>query len=62
MGSDEAAPVTSELRLKGFDNVFVVDASVFPRTISGNINACVYMVAEKASDFLKGLHNSDQKN
>ena len=62
MGSDEAAPVTSELRLKGFDNVFVVDASVFPRTISGNINACVYMVAEKASDFLKGLHDSDQKN
>ena len=33
-------------RLNGFDNLFVVDASVFPALPSGPINAAVVAVAE----------------
>ena len=47
MGPNESDPLTTDLRLRGFDNLLVVDASAFPRTVSGNINACVYMMAEK---------------
>jgi choline dehydrogenase-like flavoprotein len=53
MGPDESDPLTTDLRLRGFDNLLVVDASAFPRTVSGNINACVYMMAEKIAETLK---------
>lgn len=52
MGVDDGAPVSADLRLKGLDNIFVVDASIFPHTISGNINACVYMISEKTASNL----------
>ena len=59
MGSESSAPLDIDLRLRGVNNMLVVDASVFPRTISGNINACVYMLAEKTAAMLaspaKGL-------
>ena len=54
MGPDDDAPLAADLRLKGFDNLMVVDASIFPHTISGNINACVYMIAEKIASNLIG--------
>ena len=53
MGPNESDPLTTDLRLRGFDNLLVVDASAFPRTVSGNINACVYMMAEKIAETLK---------
>lgn len=52
MGPETSAPLDTNLRLRGINNVLVVDASVFPRTISGNINACVYMLAEKTAAML----------
>ena len=52
MGPDERAPLDKDLRLRGVDNLLVVDASAFPGTVSGNINACVYMMAEKTAAML----------
>jgi Choline dehydrogenase and related flavoproteins len=45
--------VDPELRLKGVDGLRVVDASVMPDMISGNINAAVVMIAERAAELIK---------
>lgn len=42
--------VTPDLRVKGVDNLFIADASVFPSLITVNINSAVMMTAEKAAD------------
>ena len=52
--SDESAVVDSELRLHGVAGVRIVDASVMPDLVSGNINAAVMMIAEKAADLIRG--------
>jgi choline dehydrogenase len=56
MGPDGAqdAVVTTDLRLRGVEGLRVVDASVFPTIISGNTNAAVLVVADKASEFMLG--------
>ncbi|QIG50253.1 dehydrogenase [Nordella sp. HKS 07] len=46
--------VDSELRVKGIDALRVIDASVFPGGISGNINAAVLAVAERGADLVLG--------
>jgi len=51
--SDKAAVVDSELRVIGVDGLRVVDASVFPDLVGGNINAPVIMIAEKAADMIR---------
>ncbi len=45
--------VDEKLRVKGLDGLRVVDASVLPAVPSGNINAAVVAVAERAADLLK---------
>ena len=57
MGSDnnKLAVLDEKLRVKGIQNLRVVDASSFPDMISGNINASVIMLAEKASDMILSL-------
>ncbi|HEV7415196.1 MAG TPA: GMC family oxidoreductase [Tianweitania sediminis] len=46
MGKDAGAVVDPSLRLKGLDNVFVVDASVMPTLTAGPIHAAVLAIAE----------------
>ncbi|CAK1542828.1 unnamed protein product [Leptosia nina] len=48
--------VDSRLRVVGVGKLRVVDASVMPRIVRGNINAPVVMIAEKAADFIRTEH------
>ena len=50
MGHDEHAVVDEAGRVHGLDNVRVVDASIMPQIVSGNLNAPVIMLAEKLAD------------
>jgi len=49
------AVVDDRLRVKGLGGLRVVDASVMPSVPSGNINAAVIAVAEKAADLVKTI-------
>ncbi|RZB39204.1 glucose dehydrogenase [FAD, quinone]-like [Asbolus verrucosus] len=54
MGPDKTTSVVdSNLKVHGIEKLRVVDAGVFPSTISGHTNAPAVMVAEKISDVIK---------
>ena len=58
--SDPTAVVDAELRVHGTEGLRVVDASVFPDLVGGNINAAVIMIAERASDLIRA--NASQRD
>jgi len=54
MGTDELAVVDPDTRVHGIKGLRVVDSSIFPTIPNGNLNAPTIMVAERASDLIRG--------
>ena len=53
MGSDDAAVCDPKLAVRGVDGLWVADASVMPKLVSGNTNAPTIMIGERCAAFVK---------
>jgi choline dehydrogenase len=51
---DPLTVVDAEARVRGVENLRIVDSSIMPSITTGNLNAPTIMIAEKASDHILG--------
>jgi len=58
MGIDSMSVVDQETKVYGVDSLRVIDSSIMPDILSGNINAGTIMIAEKAADIILGKEES----
>jgi len=52
--NDPMAVLDDRLKVRGYEGLRVIDASMMPNIISGNTNAVVLAVADKAADIMLG--------
>ena len=60
--NDVMSVVDSNTVVKGIQNLRIVDASIMPSVVSGNLNGPVIMMAEKAADIIRGNPPLEKSN
>ncbi len=60
MGADADSVVDPQLRVRGVDGLWIADASIMPKIVSGNTNAPSIMIGERCADFVKASEKAMQ--